>query len=167
MLIVAKPLKQAEIDMNVKISGASKTEGKIEVQQQGNFVYPAGEYLMEIVEVSYKDREDRNLHAFTHKFMIIQGPLMGNKKSPTGKNWMWFNNVPKESHPKFSENWFGRALGAEIALANAVGLEVVNDNVPVDELMGKVVKVTLGIQDGTDKNGKDQKENVVLEFKAE
>ncbi len=147
--------------MSVTISGASKSKGVIQVNSR---VYPKGKYVFKVEKAEYKERADRDLHAFEHKFLIEEGQKRESGKSTEGKYYMWWNNVPMQSHEKFSQEWFDNAMDAEVMLFNAAGITIANDVLPVDELVGKTVVAILDIYKNR-KTGED--ENIITAFEVD
>lgn len=148
--------------MSVKMVGASKSKGVI--VSGGSGLFPKGKYVFEVKETKYTEKTEYDMHGFQHKFVVIEGPKRENGKSTEGKVYVWFNDMPMQSHPKYTREWYEERLDAEVALFNAVGITIEDDEIDIELLVGKTVVAYLDIRE----NYKTKKEeNVITSFEVD
>lgn len=159
--------------MKMKIPGIGASEG----MRQMNMVFPPGEYLLKITDVTTTDKDVDGV--ITGVTFQIQGEVLGaenlpaneNPRTYVGRTYTDFIFVMSPDHPKYAnETKTGGTVG-EIGIANlksfldAAGVPIKGDEFDETKAKGKWIEIRCGTKKWTDNQGQEKTGNQVYEYR--
>lgn len=125
----------------VTVEGLYGSEGA-----QGFPVLDNGEYLVEINKVTPSESENSPADLFNFECSIIEGPDQESGRAPDGQKVFHMIAILRPDHPKAEYRHIGIDQFKAWALAADVNVTK-NDNIVVDDFIGKQVVVRLGTEE--------------------
>jgi len=160
----------------MKIPNVGASEG---MRQMDFTVFPPGEYLLKVTEVTTTDKEGDSGKVIGTTFQV-SSEVLGAEKLPAnenvrdyvGKTYVDFIFVMNENHPSYANVTKIGGIVGEIGLGSlksfldATGVKIVNDEFDETKAQGKWIEIRCGTRNWKDNQGNERHGNQVYEYKA-